>query len=462
MGYNPAEGLRGEWSPWPRPFAISAITQCAGGTKMKTKDVVSLSDQYLSRMYKHSFAFAPERGVDDMVYSKEGEKYIDLYAGVSIVNVGWSNRNVVKAVESQMRKLFHTTSTYYLDYMALLAKRLAEVSPGGALTKSFFTNSGSESNETAISLVKRVSKRPYILALHRSFHGRTFYAMSALGQAMWKTGLGPFAPVVFAPDPFCYRCPLGHKGCPECGYACVEYMEDVFRCEVGGESIAAMLTEPMLANGGMVVPPSDYFKEVKRLLDKYNILLIIDEVQAGNGRTGKMWGIEHFGIVPDVLTTSKAIANGLPLGVTTYRESLDEDLRPGENYSTLGGNALSCAAAVAVLDELQGGLIARAGESGEYFKRRLEQLKDKRPIIGDVRGVGLFLGLDLVKDRATKEPAKAAAAKFQQELFRRKVLVGLGGLDGNVIRIEPPLVLSREHIDACVEAFDAAFSAMNQ
>jgi len=427
---------------------------------MNTQDVVSLSDQYLSRMYKHSFAFAPERGVDDIVYSKDGEPYIDLYAGVSIVNVGWSNRNVVKAVEGQISKLFHMTSTYYLDYMALLAKRLAEVSPGGALTKSFFTNSGSESNETAISLVKRVSKRPYILALHRSFHGRTFYAMSALGQAMWKTGLGPFAPVVFAPEPFCYRCPLGHQGCPECGYACVKYMEDVFRCEVGGESIAAMLVEPMLANGGMIIPPEGYFREVKRLLDKYGIMLIADEVQSGNGRTGKMWGIEHFGVVPDVLTTSKAIANGLPLGVTLYRASLDEELRPGESYSTLGGNALSCVAAIEVLNELQGGIVARAGETGSYFKRRLEQLKDKHAVIGDVRGVGLFLGLDLVKDRTTKEPAKEVAARCQQELFRRRILVGLGGIDGNVVRIEPPLILSRDHVDESVEAFDDALSAI--
>lgn len=411
-------------------------------------------------MYKHSFAFAPDRGVDDIVYSKDGEPYIDLYAGVSIVNVGWSNRNVVKAVEGQISKLFHMTSTYYLDYMALLAKRLAEVSPGGALTKSFFTNSGSESNETAISLVKRVSRRPYILALHRSFHGRTFYAMSALGQAMWKTGLGPFAPVVFAPEPFCYRCPLGHQGCPDCGYACVKYMEDVFRCEVGGESIAAMLVEPMLANGGMIIPPEGYFREVKQLLDKYGIMLIVDEVQSGNGRTGKMWGIEHFGVVPDVLTTSKAIANGLPLGVTLYRASLDEELRPGESYSTLGGNALSCVAAIEVLNELQGGIVERAGETGSYFKRRLEQLKDKHAVIGDVRGIGLFLGLDLVKDRTTKEPAKEVAARYQQELFRRRILVGLGGIDGNVVRIEPPLILSRDHVDESVEAFDDALSAI--
>ncbi|NHV60852.1 MAG: aspartate aminotransferase family protein [Candidatus Verstraetearchaeota archaeon] len=419
-----------------------------------SKDVIDLSDRYLSRMYRHYYPFVPDRAVDDTVYSIEGEAYIDLYAGVSIVNVGWSNQRVIKAVQAQMQKLFHTSSLYYLEYMAKLAKKLSELSPGGALTKTFFTNSGSEANETAISLVKRVKKRPYIMALHRSFHGRTFYAMSALGQSNWKVGLGPFAPVVFAPDPYCYRCPLGHKSSPECGFACVKYMEDVIKCEVGGDSISALLAEPMLANGGMIMPPSDYFKEVKQVLDRYSILFIADEVQSGNGRTGKLWGIEHYGVVPDVMTTSKAIANGLPLGVTIYREELDSALRPGEHYSTLGGNALACAAAEAVLEELTGGLMGKVKENGSYFKRRLESLQERHEIVGDVRGVGFFLGVELVKDRSTKVPAREEAARFLQEAWKKKILVGLGGLEGNVIRIEPPLVLTREHIDAAAEAFD--------
>lgn len=421
-----------------------------------TKDIVDLSERYLSRMYRHYYPFVPERAIGDTVYSVDGEAYIDLYAGVSIVNVGWSNPRVLRAVEAQLHKLFHTSSLYYLDYTANLAKRLADLSPGRALTKTFFTNSGSEANETAISLVKRVKKRPYIMALHRSFHGRTFYAMSALGQSHWKVGLGPFAPVVFAPDPYCYRCPLGHKSCPECGFACVKYMEDVIKCEVGGDSVAALLAEPMLANGGMVIPPNDYFKEIKGVLDRYSILFIADEVQSGNGRTGKLWGIEHYNITPDVMTTSKAIANGLPLGVTIYREELDSALRPGEHYSTLGGNALACAAAEAVLDELTGGLLNKVKENGSYFKRQLELLQDKHEIIGDVRGLGLFLGMELVKNRSTKESAKEEAVRFLQEVWKRKILVGLGGLDGNVIRIEPPLVLTREHIDLSIDAFDEA------
>jgi len=418
------------------------------------REIIEASERYLSRMYRHYYPFVPERAVDDIVYSIEGDAYIDLYAGVSIVNVGWSNQKVIRAVETQMRKLFHTSSLYYLDYMAKLAKKLSELSPGGALTKTFFTNSGSEANETAIFLAKRIKKRPYIMALHRSFHGRTFYALSALGQSNWKVGLGPFAPVIFSPDPYCYRCPLGHKSCPECGYACVKYMEDVIKCEVGGDSISALLAEPMLANGGMIVPPTDYFKEVKQLLDKYSILLIADEVQSGNGRTGKLWGIEHYGVIPDVITTSKALANGLPLGVTIYKEEFDSILKPGEHYSTLGGNALACAAAEAVLDELIGGLLDKVKENGSYFKRRLEFLQEKYDIVGDVRGVGLFLGIELVKDKSTKTPAKEEAFRFLQEAWKKKILVGLGGLEGNVIRIEPPLVLTREHIDISIEAFD--------
>jgi len=428
----------------------------------RTKEIVGLSERYLSRMYKRYYPFVPDHAVGDTVYSADGEAFIDLYAGVSIVNVGWSNERVIKAVEKQLHRLFHTSSVYYLDYEARLAERLAELSPKKALTKTFFTNSGSEANETAISIVKRVSRRPYIMSLHRSFHGRTFYAMSALGQSQWKVGLGPFAPVVFAPDPYCYRCPLGHEGPPDCGYACVKYMEDVIRCEVGGEAVAALLAEPMLANGGMVVPPPDYFKEVKRVLDRYQILFIADEVQSGNGRSGKLWAIEHFGVIPDVITVSKAIANGLPLGVTLYSECLDSPLKPGEHYSTLGGNALSCAAAMVILDELTGGLMEKARKNGAYFKRLLEPLKDRHELVGDIRGEGFFLGMELVKDRRTKEPAKEAAARFLQEVWKRKVLVGLGGLDGNVVRIEPPLVLTKEHIDRSVEVFDEALKAIKK
>jgi 4-aminobutyrate aminotransferase-like enzyme len=426
----------------------------------RTRETIDLSEKYLSRMYRRYYPFVPDHAERDTVYSVEGDAFIDLYAGVSIVNVGWNNDKVVEAVERQLHKMFHISSSYYLEYTANLAKKLAELSPRGALTKTFFTNSGAEANETAISIVKRVSKRPYIMALHRSFHGRTFYAMSALGQSQWKKGLGPFAPVVFAPDPNCYRCPLGHESCPECGYACVKYMEDVLRCEVGGDAVAAFLAEPMLANGGMVVPPRDYFKEVKKLLDSYQILFIADEVQCGNGRTGKLWGIEHFDVIPDVMTISKAIANGLPLGVTLYKASIDEGLNPGEHYSTLGGNALSCAAAMVVLDQLASGIIDMARSNGSYFKQSLQTLMDKHELVGDVRGEGFFLGMELVKNRRTKEPAKEEAAKLLQELYKRKILVGLGGLDGNVVRIEPPLVISKENMDKAVDAFDQALRAL--
>jgi len=427
-----------------------------------TKEIIELSEKYLSRMYKRYYPFVPDHAEGDIVYTMDDEAFIDLYAGVSIVNVGWSDDRVIDAVERQIDKMFHMSSSYYLEHTAKLAKKLAELSPSKALTKSFFTNSGAEANETAISLVKRVSKRPYIMALHRSFHGRTFYAMSALGQSQWKRGLGPFAPVVFAPDPYCYRCPLGHSSCPECGYACVKYMEDVLRCEVGGDAVAALLAEPMLANGGIIVPPAEYFKEVKKLLDRYQILFIADEVQSGNGRTGKMWAIEHYGVVPDVITASKAIANGLPLGVTLYSESLDANLHPGESYSTLGGNALSCVAAMVVLEELEEEVMDLAKENGRFFKQLLFELMEKHEIIGDVRGEGLLLGVELVKDRRTKEPAKEASAKLLQEMWKRNVLIGLGGLDSNVVRIEPPLIISKKHINLAVEALDEALRAITR
>ncbi len=424
-----------------------------------TREIMELSENYLSRMYRRYYPFVPDHAEGDTVFTIEGDAYLDLYAGVSIVNVGWSDDRVIDAVEKQLQKMIHISSSYYLEHTAKLAKKLAELSPYGALSKSFFTNSGSESVETAISVVRRVSKRPYIMSLHRSFHGRTFYAMSALGQSQWKIGLGPFAPVVFAPEPYCYRCPLGHQRAPDCGYACVRYMEEVIRCEVGGSSIAALLAEPMLANGGMIVPPPDYFKEVKKILDRYQLLFIADEVQSGNGRTGKLWAIEHYGVAPDVMTTSKAIANGLPLGVTMISNRVDSGLKPGEHYSTLGGNALSCVAAMVVLDELVTGLVDTARENGAYLKKRLVELMDRHEVVGDVRGEGFFIGIELVKDRKTKEPAREMAQRLLQETFKRKMLIGLGGLDGNVVRIEPPLILTREHIDKSVGIFDESLRA---
>lgn len=428
--------------------------------KMRKEEVLDLSEKYLSRMYKRYYPFFPDRGIDDTVYDLDGASYIDLYAGVSIVNVGWHNKKVSDAIDAQLKRLYHTSSVYYLDYTAKLAKMLADLSPGGKLTKSFFTNSGSEANETAISVSRRTTRRQYIIALHRSFHGRTFYALSALGQSHLKSGLAPFAPVAFAPDPYCYRCPLGHKSAPDCGYACARYLDEMLKCAIGGDSVAAFLAEPMQANGGMIIPPPDYFKEIKAILDRHQILFIDDEVQAGNGRSGKLWGIEHYGVVPDILTVSKAIANGLPLGVTMMNESIDSLLKPGEHYSTLGGNAISCVAATAVLEQLRAGIIDNARESGKYFKDGLEELMDKYDIIGDVRGAGLFIGIELVKERSSKAPAREEAAKFLQESFKRRVLVGLGGLEGNVIRIEPPLVLTREHIDQSLEAFEESLKAI--
>ncbi|MCX8169838.1 MAG: aminotransferase class III-fold pyridoxal phosphate-dependent enzyme, partial [Candidatus Methanomethyliaceae archaeon] len=235
----------------------------------KVNEIIELSNRHLSKMYRKYYPFIPERAVDDIIYSIDGKPYIDLYGGISIANVGWSNSRVIKAVEDQLQKFFHMPSIYYLDHMARLAKRLAELSPGGSLTKCFFLNSGSEAVETSIVISKRVKKKPYIISLHRSFHGKTYYAVSLTGQANWKLDLAPMAPVVFAPDPYCYRCPLGHEEYPDCGLACARYIEDIIKCEIGNYA-SAFIAEPIMANGGMIIPPKEYFKEVKRVLDKYS------------------------------------------------------------------------------------------------------------------------------------------------------------------------------------------------
>ncbi|MDH5807036.1 MAG: aspartate aminotransferase family protein [Candidatus Methanomethylicaceae archaeon] len=417
-------------------------------------EIIEVSNKYLSKMYKRYYPFIPERAFDDIIYSIDGTAYIDLYGGISIANIGWSNPKVIKAVEEQLNKFFHMPSVYYLKHTARLAKKLAELSPGRCLTKCFFLNSGSEAVETAIAISKRVKKKPYIISLHRSFHGKTYYAVSLTGQANWKLDIYPLAPVVFAPVPYCYRCSLGHSEPSECSLSCVNYIEDIIKCEIGNNA-SAFIAEPMLANGGIIIPPKEYFKEVKKILDKYSILFIADEVQSGNGRSGKLWAIEHYNVIPDIMTTSKALANGIPISVVMYKEELDQFLTPGEHYSTFGGNALACVAAEVVLEELTHGLIKEVAEKGEYFIKRLNELKDKYDIIGDVRGMGLLIGIELVKNRLTKTPAKEEAFNFIQEAWKKKILVGIGGLEGNVIRIEPPLTIKKEHIDYAIEMFDS-------
>jgi len=385
----------------------------------------------------------------------EGKEYVDCFSGISVVNTGHSNPKVIEAAKKQLDNYTHACAyVYYSEPVAKLAEKLARIAPSG-LQKTFFSNSGAEAVECGLKLARKFTKKHEIIALMRSFHGRTLGTLSVTGQAGRRSySMGPYlGSIAFAPTPYCYRCPLGLEF-PKCGIECAKMIEDVVRYATSGD-VAAFIAEPILGEGGIIVPPEDYFKEAKKILDKYGILFIADEVQAGFARTGKLFGIEHYNVIPDIMCFAKAIANGLPLGACTARTDIADSFQPGDHLSTFGGNPVCCAAALANIEFIQEeDLPKRATESGRYVMHRLEELKSKHKLIGDVRGKGLMIGLELVKNRESKDPASSETAKVRALCRDKGVLIGSGGVLGNVLRIQPPLVISQSQLDIAIDAVD--------
>ncbi len=385
----------------------------------------------------------------------EGKEYIDCWSGISVTNAGHSNPKVIEAATKQAKKLVHVCSyVYHAVPPAELAAKLAKMMPGG-LQKSFFGNSGAEAVECAVKVAKKYTKRHEIIALMASFHGRTLGTLSMTGQAGRKHySMGPYlSGVAFAPPPYCYRCFLGLKY-PECDLQCAKMIEHMINYSTSN-CVAAFIAEPILGEGGIIVPPKEYFREAKKILNKYGILFIDDEVQTGFARTGKMFGIEHYGVDPDIVTTAKGIADGFPLGACTAREDIGNAFQPGDHLSTFGGNPVSCAAALANIDFLvKGDLAQKTADKGRYMMKRLNEMAEKNKIIGEVRGKGLLIGVELVKDQKVKTPAAEAAAKTRDLCREKGILMGHGGIKGNVLRIQPPLVIDKPQMNKVLEALE--------
>jgi 4-aminobutyrate aminotransferase/(S)-3-amino-2-methylpropionate transaminase len=398
-----------------------------------------------------------------VIKDMDGKEYIDCFAGISVVNAGHTNPKVVEAVKEQLDRFIHVCSSmYYVEPVAKLAEKLAQIVPKG-LQKSFFSNSGSESIECGIKLARKFSRKHEIIALMRSFHGRTLGTLSVTGQATRRSGsMGPYlSSVAFAPTPYCYRCPLGLEY-PSCGIQCAKMIEDVIRYATSND-VAAFIAEPLLGEGGIIVPPLEYFEEANKILHKYGILFIDDEVQTGFARTGKMFGIEHYNVIPDIMCMAKGIADGFPLSACTAREDIGNSFEPGDHLSTFGGSPVSCAAALANIDFiLEEDLSSRSSKSGEYLLRRLEEMKQRHEIIGDVRGKGLMIGMELVKNIETKDPASTETVKVRDLCRQSGVLIGHGGSMGNVLRLQPPLTISQEQLDVAVNSVDKAIQTVER
>ncbi len=426
---------------------------------MTTKE---LYDQYMITTMVAGFEpIEVERASGTTITASDGKTYLDCFSGISVVNAGHNHPKVIAAAKAQMDKLVHCcTYVYYNPPAALLAKRLSEIMPG-KLQKTFFGNSGAEAVEGAMRLAKQFTGKKELVALAQSFHGRTVGTLSITGNYGRKKGSGPYmSGVGFAPAPHFYRCPFKTKTPDECAAACAEAIEETIRSQTSGD-VAAFIAESVLGEGGIIVPPDNYFKYAKAVCDKHGILFICDEVQSGFGRTGKMFAIEHYGVDPDIMTTAKGIADGFPLGAFTARPDVGGAFKPGDHLSTFGGNPISCAAALAnievMLDEK---LPENSAARGEQIMKRLKKVAEKAPLIGDVRGKGLMIGVELVKDKQ-KTPAAAETKEVRKLCREAGVLVGAGGTFANVIRLQPPLTLTAAEADRICDVLSDAVAKLS-
>jgi 4-aminobutyrate aminotransferase-like enzyme len=399
------------------------------------------------------------RGQGMYLTDAQGTDYLDFFGGILTVSVGHCNEAVTRAVVEQNETLQHVSTLYVNVPQAELAKKMAEITPG-KLKKSFFTSSGTEANETAVLLARRATGRSDIIALRHAYSGRSEVALNITAQAPWRSIASSVPYIKHAHNAYCYRCAFGHTY-PACDLRCARDVEELIQTTTNGE-IAAFMAEPIQGVGGFVVPPQDYFKEVLRIVRKYGGLFICDEVQTGCGRTGKAWcGIEHWGVEPDIMTFAKGLANGLPMGATIATPEVADSLT-GLSIATFGGNPVSCTGALATIEYIENNdLVHHAQVQGDRLRHGLEALKDKYSSIGDVRGLGLMQAIEVIDPTSTegKAPDPKKVLKVFEATRRAGLLIGKGGLFGNVIRLTPPLIVSASEIDEALAVIDEAFAA---
>jgi 4-aminobutyrate aminotransferase len=421
----------------------------------KARELVKRDDAYISPSYVRYYPLVIESGKDCILRDVDGNEYIDFNSGLACLNVGHTHPKVVNAIKSQCDKFLHYSNTdFYYREVVDLAEKLSQITPGSFEKKIYFGNSGAEALEAAIKLSKWHTRKHRFIAFIGAFHGRTLGALSLTGSKLiQRRYFFPMLPgVTHVPYPHCYRCPF-KLSYPDCDYWCVNFMDElVLQKYLPPEEVAGIFFEPIQGEGGYIVPPPEYFQRLKKLADKYGFLLIDDEVQSGMGRSGRWFAIEHWDVEPDVVCIAKAIASGLPLGATVARARL-MDWERGSHASTFGGNPLSCVAALAVIDVIkEDKLLENAEKQGNYIMKRLQDLKEKCEIVGDVRGKGLMIGAEIVEDKETKKPAMEKAMEIMLRCWKRGITIITCG--ASTLRIVPPLTITRELVDAGLEIIE--------
>ena len=424
----------------------------------KAKHIIAEDKRYASSSYIKEYPLVVERGEGAIVEDVDGNRYLDFMAGVAVNVTGYSHPRVVEAVKAQSNKFFHICSTdFYYPSFSRLVERLGKMVALSGDKSVFLTNSGAEAVETAIKLARYHTRRPYIIAFHGAFHGRTIGALSlTASKAKQRSFFGPFMPGVFhVPYGYCYRCFYNLKY-DSCAIYCADAIEDMLcKLFVSPEEIAAVFVEPILGEGGYVVPPLEFLQKLRDFTKKHDILLVVDEIQSGMGRTGKFLAIENFSVEPDIVLLAKGLASGLPLGAVVSKKGLMR-WKSGTHGSTFGGNPVVCEASLATIDLIEEELMANASKVGSYLMKQLKKIKGKHPLVGDVRGLGLMIGVELVKNRKTREPDGPAAHEIAQMAFKKGLLLLPCG--ESVIRFSPPLIINTAQVDIAIKIFSEVLS----
>ena len=395
----------------------------------------------------------------------DGREFIDFAGGIAVMNVGHSHPKVVQAIKDQAEKFTHTCFMVLPYEPAVnLAERLCSITPGNFEKAVLLLNSGAEAVENAVKISRYYTKRQGIICFEHAFHGRTLLAMTLTSKVKpYKFGFGPFAPEVYRmPYPYCYRCPFKLEY-PSCGVACADYLKEFFISHVPAETTAALVVEPVQGEGGFMTPPPEYFPKLAEICRDNGILFVADEIQSGMGRTGKMFAIEHWGVEPDLITVAKSLAAGMPLSGVIGRKEIMDSIHQFGVGGTYGGNPVSCSAALAVLDIFkEEGMLQKSEILGKKLRERFESFKDQYELIGDVRGLGAMLALELVKDRETKEPAPEEAKKLTQFCYERGLILLSCGTFGNVIRVLMPFVIRDEELEKGLAIMEEGFASLSR
>ena len=427
---------------------------------MSYEEILNKQKEYIfpsvATYYEEPLAF--QHGEGQHLYTTDGTRYLDFFGGILVASVGHCHPKVVDRVCQQVRTLQHTSTLYLHSNMVDLAQKLAEIAPG-RLQKSFFTNSGTEAIELAVMLAKCFTDSQEVVALRHGYSGRSALAMTLTGHGNWRVGGTQILGIKHAHNPYCYRCAFGLTY-PGCDLRCAHDIEELIQTTTSGR-VAAFLAEPIQGVGGFITAPPEYFQITAEIVRRYGGLFISDEVQTGFGRTGTKWfGIEHWGVEPDIMICAKGIANGAPMGATIATPEVADSIQ-GLTISTFGGNPVSCAASLATIEVMdEEDLAQNAQIVGDYLREELEGLKEKYPLVGDVRGMGLIQGVELVREH--KEPARQEISQVFEATKRRGLLIGKGGLYGNVIRIAPPLNISKDDVDEAIRILDESFGEVAQ